>query len=237
MLPPRSRGWPRPAPQPPISSVRSCASSRPPGTAARPGSRSPPHSGSRPGPARKSATPTWHAAGRVHRQRTSSSRRRRQAEHSRHQRRTPRARTTPHPARPPGRVRPGTDPAQGRQAAARKPGAGTRHLPDPKITPGIIGNGRYDIVKAPDHAETRAWHVLVGGQRAGLVRPTWRGERSRHGWEAVDNAGTAVLATGTGRVTAAGNALTRDAAAVSLLRTLLRNQEGEPVKRRQPCPA
>ena len=66
---------------------------------------------------------------------------------------------------------------------ARKPGTGTRHPPDPRITPGTIGNGHYDIVKAPGHADTRAWHVLVGGQRAGLVRPTWRGERTRPGWK------------------------------------------------------
>ena len=107
----------------------------------------------------------------------------------------------------------------------------------PKITPGTIGEGRYELVKAPDHAESRAWHVLAGGQRAGLVRPTWRGERSRHGWEAVDNAGTALPVAGTGRVTSSGNARTRDAAAVSLLRALLRQQENERKKARQPCPA
>ena len=83
-------------------------------------------------------------------------------------------------------------------------------------------------MRAPDHAETRAWHVLVGGRRAGLVRPTWRGERSRPGWEAVGNAGTALPAAGIGRITIAGNARTRDAAAVSLLRALLRQQESEP---------
>ncbi len=105
--------------------------------------------------------------------------------------------------------------------------AGGKPRAAPKITPGIIGEGRYELVKAPDHAETRAWHVLVGGNRAGMVRPTWRGERSRPGWEAVDNAGTALPPTGTGRVTAGGNARTRDAAAVSLLRMLLRHQENE----------
>ncbi len=120
--------------------------------------------------------------------------------------------------------------------AARKPGTGTRHPPDPKITPAIIGNGQYDIVKAPGHAESRAWHVLVAGQRAGLVRPTWRGERSRPGWEAITNAGMALPATGTGRITAAGNARTRDAAAVSLLSTLLREQENQRRKRKQPSP-
>jgi len=124
------------------------------------------------------------------------------------------ASTAPAPARP-----------------ARKPGTGTRHAPDPEITPGTIGNGYYDIVKAPGHAESRAWHVLVGGQRAGLVRPTWHGERSRPGWEAVTNAGTALPATGTGRITAAGNARTRAAAAVSLLNALLREQENQRRKR------
>jgi hypothetical protein len=129
-------------------------------------------------------------------------------------------------------------PAHARPAPpTRKPGTGTRHPPDPDITPAIIGNGQYNIVKAPGHADTRAWHVLVGGQRAGLVRPTWRGERSRHGWEAVTNAGTALPATGTGRITVAGNARTRDAAAVSLLNTLLREQENQRRKRKQPSPA
>ena len=104
-------------------------------------------------------------------------------------------------------------------AAGRRPGV-------PKITDAVIAEGRYEIVKAPDHAETRAWHVLVGGWRAGLVRPTWRGERSLPGWEGVDNSGTALPATGIGRVTAAGNARTRDAAAVSLLRALQREQDG-----------
>lgn len=135
---------------------------------------------------------------------------------------------------------PAPAPAHARSAPpARKPGTGIKHLPDPEITPGIIGNGRYDIVKAPDHAESRAWHVLVGGRRAGLVRPTWRGERGRHGWEAVTNAGAVLPATGTGRVTTAGNARTRDAAAVSLLHVLRRQQEDERRRsarlRRQPA--
>ncbi len=80
-------------------------------------------------------------------------------------------------------------------------------------------------MRAPDHAETRAWHVLVGGMLAGLVRPTWRGERSRPGWEPVDAAGAALPATGIGRTTPAGNARSRDAAAVSLLRALQRQQQ------------
>jgi hypothetical protein len=110
---------------------------------------------------------------------------------------------------------------------SRAASGGGRRRAAPEITPGIIGEGRYELVRAPDHAETRAWHVLVGGQRAGLVHPTWRGERGRHGWEAVDNAGTALPVAGTGRVTPGGNARSRDAAAVSLLRALLRQQENE----------
>jgi hypothetical protein len=134
------------------------------------------------------------------------------------------------------------DPAQPAPAHTRpaprapQPDTGTTHPPDPDITPGIIGNGQYDFVKAPDHADTRAWHVVVGGRRAGLVRPTWRGERGRHGWEAVTNIGMALPATGTGRATAAGNARPRDAAAVSLLRTLLRDQENQR-REKPPCPA
>jgi len=45
-------------------------------------------------------------------------------------------------------------------------------------------------VRAPDHAETRAWHVLVGGRLTGMVRPTSRGERGRPAWEPIDLAGT-----------------------------------------------
>jgi hypothetical protein len=110
---------------------------------------------------------------------------------------------------------------------AAQPGAARRRPSVRRITDAIIAEGRYELVRAPDHAETRAWHVLVGGRRAGLVRPTWRGERSRPGWEPVDAAGTALPATGIGRTTPAGNARTRDAAAVSLLRALQRQQEQE----------
>lgn len=76
-------------------------------------------------------------------------------------------------------------------------------------------------------ADTRAWHVLVDGQKAGLVRPTWRGERSKAGWESLDNADLAMPTADTGRVTTAGNARTRDAAAVSLLHAILCQQENE----------
>jgi hypothetical protein len=112
-------------------------------------------------------------------------------------------------------------------AATTQPAAARRRPAIPRITDAIIAEGRYQLVRAPDHAETRAWHVLVNGRLAGLVRPTWRGERSRPGWEPVDAAGTALPATGIGRVTAPGNARTRDAAAVSLLRALHRQQEKE----------
>lgn len=105
--------------------------------------------------------------------------------------------------------------------------AGRNRQPAPKITDTVIAGSRYELVRAPDHAETRSWHVLVDGKRAGLVRPTWRGERSRPGWEPVDNTGTALPATGIGRTTPAGHASTRDAAAVSLLRALQRQQEDE----------
>jgi hypothetical protein len=112
-------------------------------------------------------------------------------------------------------------------APARPAGTG-RRTTDPRITPAVISEGRYELVRAPDHAESRAWQVLVGGKPAGLVRPTWRRERgSRPGWEAADNSGMALPASGTGRVTPAGNARTRDAAAVSLLRALLRQQENQ----------
>lgn len=125
----------------------------------------------------------------------------------------------------------GTKPAdkvsRDRADARPAPAAAGRRPAVPKITGAVIAEGRYELVRAPDHAETRAWHVLVSGRRAGLVRPTWRGERSRPAWEAIDNAGTALPATGTGRVTAAGNARTRDAAASTRLRALLRQQEND----------
>jgi hypothetical protein len=120
-----------------------------------------------------------------------------------------------------------SDSVPGARRDAGLPAAPQRWSAVPRITDAIIAEGRYELVRAPDHAETRAWHVLVGGRLAGLVRPTWRGERSRPGWEPVDTAGTALRATGIGRVTSAGNARTRDAAAVSLLRALQRQQEQE----------
>jgi hypothetical protein len=125
-----------------------------------------------------------------------------------------------------------------REAASPKAAlAAARRSPVPRITAAVIAEGRYELVKAPGHAETRAWHVLVSGRRAGLVRPTWRRERSRPGWEGAGNAGTALPAAGIGRVTAAGNARTRDAAAVSLLRALLRQQESSRAKpATEPCP-
>jgi hypothetical protein len=64
-------------------------------------------------------------------------------------------------------------------------------------------------------------------QARGTGPPTWRGERSRPGWEPVETTGIALPATGIGRTTPAGNARTRDAAAVSLLRAIQRQQEHE----------
>ncbi len=123
------------------------------------------------------------------------------------------------------------DPVPGAREHARLPPdaqpPARRRPAVPRITSAIITEGRYELVRAPGHAETRAWHVLIGGRLAGLVRPTWRGERSRPGWEPVDLSGLPLPATGIGRTTPAGNARTRDAAAVSLLRTLQRQQEEE----------
>jgi hypothetical protein len=109
--------------------------------------------------------------------------------------------------------------------AAQPPAPVARRHAVPGITGIIIAEGRYELVRAPGHAETRAWHVMVGGRLAGLVRPTWRGERSRPGWEPAGLSGLALPVKGTGRTTPAGNARTRDAAAVSLLRALQRQQE------------
>ena len=111
--------------------------------------------------------------------------------------------------------------------APARPATARRRPAIPRITDAIIAEGLYELVRASDHAETRTWHVLAGGRLAGLVRPTWRGERNRPGWEPVDTAGIALPATGIGRTTPAGNARTRDAAAVSLLRAIQRQQEHE----------
>ncbi len=114
-----------------------------------------------------------------------------------------------------------------RLPVAAPPATGRRRPAIPRITSAVIAEGSYQLVRAPDHAETRAWHVLVDGRRTGLVRPTWRGERSRPGWEPVDLSGLALPVKGTGRITPAGNARTRDAAAVSLLCALQRQQGQE----------
>ncbi|HVB44853.1 MAG TPA: hypothetical protein VNF47_19410 [Streptosporangiaceae bacterium] len=103
----------------------------------------------------------------------------------------------------------------------------------PTITDEIIREGIYELARAPDHRETRSWHVIVSGTRVGLVRPTWRGERGRPGWEAADNAGVTLPPAGIGRITSAGNARTRDAAAVSLLHALQRQQANESKHKRR----
>ncbi len=110
------------------------------------------------------------------------------------------------------------------------PATPRRRTAIPRITAEVIAERRYELARAPDYAETRAWLVLVGGRAAGLVRPTWHGERSRAAWEPVDLSGLPLPVKGTGRVTPAGNARTRDAAAVSLLRALQRQQEQQKKK-------
>ncbi len=137
------------------------------------------------------------------------------------------------PAREHGNDRPVPSPAPANASdPAVPPVRSQREQPLPTITGAIIGESQYQLVRAPGHHETRAWHVLVAGTRVGLVRPTWRGERSRPGWEPVDNTGLALPITAIGRVTPAGNARTRDAAAVSLLRALQRQQEND--RKRKP---
>ena len=106
-----------------------------------------------------------------------------------------------------------------------------REQPLPEITDVIIRQGHYKLVRAPGHHETRSWHVMVNGTRVGTVRPTWRGERTRPAWEAADNTGLALPAASIGRVTTAGNARTRDAAAVSLLRALQHQQHNRRKRR------
>jgi hypothetical protein len=140
---------------------------------------------------------------------------------------TPARTGKPAPDRGKGRPLSPAVPAPAAAAPPAPPARSPRKQPLPEIASDIIAESRHELVRAPGHHETRAWHVLVGGTRVGLVRPTWRGERSRPGWEPVDNTGLALPATGIGRVTPAGNARTRDAAAVSLLRALQRQQGTE----------
>jgi hypothetical protein len=122
--------------------------------------------------------------------------------------------------------------AAGAAASSAPPARSQRKQPLPKITSAVIDESQYELVRAPGYHETRTWHVLAGGTRVGLVRPTWRGERSRPGWEAADSTGLTLPPTGIGRVTTAGNARTRDAAAVSLLHALQRQQEND--RKRKP---
>ncbi len=115
-------------------------------------------------------------------------------------------------------------------ASSSRPAKPRRRTSVPEITSEVIAEGLYELIRAPDYAETRAWLVLVGGRAAGRVRPTWHGERSRQAWEPVDLAGLPLPVKGTGRVTPAGNARTRDAAAVSLLHALQNQQQEEDKK-------
>jgi hypothetical protein len=117
-------------------------------------------------------------------------------------------------------------------ASSAPPGRSQRKQALPTITNAIITESQYELVRAPGYRETRTWHVMVADTRVGMVRPTWRGERNHPGWEAADNAGLALPPTGIGRITTAGNARTRDAAAVSLLHALQRQQENN--RKRKP---
>jgi hypothetical protein len=138
------------------------------------------------------------------------------------------------PARDRPVSRPAPSPAAaGDPAPPAQPGRIQQEPRMPTITNTIIRESEYELVRAPGHHETRAWHVLIDGTRVGLARPTWRGERSRPGWEPVDSTGLALPAAGTGRVTPAGNARTRDAAAVSLLHALQRQQENDRKRKRR----
>jgi hypothetical protein len=92
----------------------------------------------------------------------------------------------------------------GDQESSSRPGPARRSPAIPRITSDIIRESRYELVRAPDHAETRAWRVLVNGRAVGLVRPTWRGERSRPGWEPMTSAGAVLPVKGTGRITPPG---------------------------------
>jgi hypothetical protein len=122
---------------------------------------------------------------------------------------------------PPPRARarkPATASGKGRPAAPAAPApaaAGTsapqartarsqRKQSLPTISDEIIREGIYELVRPPEHRETRTWHVMVAGTRVGLVRPTWRGERSRPGWEAADNTGLTLPPAGIGRITERG---------------------------------
>ena len=168
-----------------------------PGRQARPGPGSPPRWAQATGRPPRSATPTSPAAARVHHQWTH----RRQRLNPAHPRPAPVPRTIPGPTgsretKSAAEVSPGP---RGPQAGAHPRASGHRRPQRPavpRITGAVIAEGRYELVRAPDHAETRAWHVLVGGRRAGLVRPTWRGERSRPGWEAVGDAAPALPTAG-----------------------------------------
>ena len=121
------------------------------------------------GRTRRSATPTFPAVARVHHPWTC---RRRNRQHpdpapAGLTAAAPLWRPVPPPAR--REAEPGDEAPHDREVPgpqpARAPTAG-RRAAVPKITAAVIAEGRYELVKAPDHAETRAWHVLVGGKRA-----------------------------------------------------------------------
>jgi len=119
----------------------------------------------------------------------------------------------PGPGGPPGAAVPGSPAGEPRPRKARRR--------EPRL-PRIATAGGYEVVKAPDHAETASWQVMVDGVRAGRIRRTWEG-RSRV-WAVADPADIPVRCIGQG-ATPLGNARTRDTAARELLIVLMQRQE------------
>jgi hypothetical protein len=63
--------------------------------------------------------------------------------------------------------------------APARPATARRRPAIPRITDAIIAEGLYELVRAADYAETRAWHVLAGGRLAGLVWARISDQRQR----------------------------------------------------------
>jgi len=59
--------------------------------------------------------------------------------------------------------------------APARPATARRRPAIPGITGAVIAEGLYELVRAPGHAETRAWHVLAGGRLAGWSAPPGAG--------------------------------------------------------------
>ena len=230
----------------PNSSTASWDSSRRPAAAEQPGPRSPPqwaHATARPP---RNVTPTSPAAAPVHHQWT---RQRHQKSRSSRPGTTavPRARTPPAPGTP--RHRPRRAIPHGHEGQDRPP-------PPVRSCPGNSGRRRIVAGHRPRPAEAGSAQKITGviiaespvraragtrlsrdsrlarprrrQARRGLVRPTWRGERSRPGEVGTVRQRRPRAARHRNRPDhSAGPRSTRDAAAVSLLRALQRQQENE----------